>query len=437
MAWQILFLLFTLALMVAFSTGAPIAFAFLAVNAVTAMLLAGVQTGGLQIAQSLDLIMSYSLLPIPLFVLMGELLFHSGMATRTLDGIGKWFGRVPGRLALLTTAGGAAVGMFSGSAVASTTMLGTLLVPEMRAKGYNNRLAVGAVLGAGGLAMVIPPSSLAVLVGTIGQISIGRLLVAGFIPGMMLAVCAMAYILIRCKLRPGDAPAYDVERFGWRERWRSLFVDVLPLGSVMIVILGLIIMGWATPTEAAAVGVVVAFALIGSYGLLSRRALVGASFGTLKITAGILLIIAAAAGYSQVMAYSGAIRGVIETVTALALDPMLIVVLMLLVILIIGGPLEDISLMLICLPVFVPIVVELGFDPVWFGLIFLLMLDVANLSPPVGLSLFIMQQVTHDDVTTNDIYWAAIPFLIIDLFVIALILAWPGLALWLPELLFR
>lgn len=436
MSWYLLFLIFTLALMLMFATGAPIGFAFLAVNGVAITILTGFETGGLQIARSLNLISSYSLLPIPLFVLMGEVLFHSGMAARTLEGMGKWFGRLPGRLALLTTAGGAAIGMFSGSAVASTTMLGTLMVPEMRAKGYNNRLSVGAVLGAGGLAMIIPPSSLAVLVGTIGQISIGRLLIAGLIPGLFLAVCAMGYIFVRSKFSEGYAPAYDVEPARWSERWKALFLDILPLSSVMIVILGLIILGWATPTEAAAVGTVFAISLIGAYRMLSWQAFVKASKGTLKITAGVMLIIAAAAGYSQVMAYSGAIRGAIETVTGLDVAPILVVIAMIVVILVIGGPLEDISLMLICLPVFVPIVTALGFDPVWFGLIFLIMLDVANLSPPVGLGLFIMQQVTADDVTTNDIYWAAVPFLVIDFVVIALIMLIPNIALWLPDLLF-
>lgn len=436
MPWYLVFIVFTLALMVVFGTGAPIAFAFLAVNAVAITILSGFETGGLQLARSLDLIMSYSLLPIPLFVMMGELLFHSGLARRTLDGIGKWFGRLPGRLALLTTAGGAAVGMFSGSAVASTTMLGTLMVPEMRSRGYNNRLAVGAVLGAGGLAMVIPPSSLAVLVGTIGKISIGRLLIAGLIPGLLLAICAMGYILVRSIFSEGYAPPYDVDPVPWSERWKALFVDVLPLGTVMIVVLGLIVLGWATPTEAAAVGTVFATGLIASYRALSREALVKASYGTLKITAGILLIIAAAAGYSQVMAFSGAISGAVATVTSLDVAPILLIIAMLIVILVVGGPLEDISLMLIFLPVFVPMVVQLGYDPVWFGLIFLIMLDVANLSPPVGLSLFIMQQVTDDDVSASDIYWAAVPFMVIDFVVIALVMLIPGIALWLPNVLF-
>lgn len=436
MPWYILFIVFTVALMLMFATGAPIALAFLAVNAVAMTIVSGFESGGLQIARSLTLIMSFNLLPIPLFVMMGELLFHSGLARRTLDGIGKWFGRLPGRLALLTTAGGAAVGMFSGSAVAATTMLGTLMVPEMKAHGYNNRLSVGAVLGAGGLAMVIPPSSLAVLVGTIGQISIGRLLLAGLVPGLLLALCAMGYIYFRSRFSDGYAPPYDVEPVPWGERWRALFVDVLPLGSVMVVILGLIILGWATPTEAAAVGTIFATGLIATYGALTREAFIRASVGTLKITAGIMLIIAAAAGYSQVMAYSGAIRGAIDAVTNLEIAPVLVILVMLVVILVIGGPLEDISLMLIFLPVFVPIAVQIGYDPVWFGLIFLIMLDVANLSPPVGLSLFIMQQVTEDEVTTNDVYWAAMPFMVIDFLVIALVVLVPGIALWLPNLLF-
>lgn len=433
---ELIFITFTIALMVAFSTKAPIAFAFLAVNAIAGVIVVGLEGGGLQIVRGLTLIKSYSLLPIPLFVLMGELLFHSGLVTRTLDGIGKWFGRVPGRLALLTTAGGAAVGMFSGSAVASTTMLGTLMVPEMQAKGYHRRLAVGAVLGAGGLAMIIPPSSLSVLVGTIGNISIGRLLIAGLIPGLLLAVLNMSYIYLRARFTPGYAPAYDVERAPWGEKWRALFVDVLPLGLVMVVILGLIVTGWATPTEASAVGTLTAIGLIAAYRMLSMEKLKKALYGSLKITAGILLIIAAAAGYSQILAFAGGVRGVIDLVSGLTLAPVLIVVVMLTVVLVLGGPLEDISLMLICLPIFVPIVIELGLDPVWFGLLFLIMLDVANVSPPVGLALFIMQQVTGDDVSTTDVYWAAMPWLFIDLFLIALIIIFPDIALWLPNLLF-
>ncbi|MEX0741873.1 MAG: TRAP transporter large permease subunit, partial [Phycisphaeraceae bacterium] len=345
MGWELLFLMFVGGLIVLLMTSLPVAFAFLGVNIIGAALLIGFEAGGLQVTRSISpTIMNFSLLPIPLFVFMGELLFHSGLASRTLDGVSKWFGKVPGRLALVTQAGGASFSVFSGSSLATTSMLGSLLVPEMRKRGYSVEMSAGAILAAGGLAMVIPPSAIIVLVGTIGHVSIGRLLLAGIIPGILLAVIAMGYIVIRCWRNPSLAPPYDVGAVTWNERWRALFVDILPLGSVLVTVLGLIILGIGTPTEAAAVGSVVAAGLIACYGNLTLENFRKAVFGTLRIAGGILFIVAGAAGFSQLVAYSGAISGLIDLVSGMNAHPLIIVAVMLIVLVILGSPLEHISI---------------------------------------------------------------------------------------------
>lgn len=436
MSWEIVLLAFLSCLLLLMFTGMPVAFAFLMTSIIASTLLFGVQNGANRVVTSIpSFIGNYALLPIPLFILMGELLFHARVATRTLDAFSKVVGRVPGRLGVITMAGGTALGTLSGSAVATTSMLSRTLIPEMQKRGYSKSMSAGPILAAGGLAMIIPPSAMAVLVGTIGNISIGRLLIGGILPGLLLATLSITYIVVRCLRDPSQAPDDDVPATSTGERLVVVLRDILPLTLVVVVILGLIVRGIATPTEAAAFGVIGAVVLMVAYGGATRAAVVESFIGTVRVSGMILLIMGGAAAYSQLLAFSGATRDLLDIVSGLPVHPMVIIAAMVLLVVAMGSPMEQVSILLITLPVFVPVVVALGYDPVWFGIIMLITMDMANLTPPLGLGLFAVKGSAPPSFSFGDVCRSAVPFLAIDFVAIALMMAFPAIVLALPNLL--
>jgi len=435
--WAIALILTVIAVILILLLGVPVALGFLAINAILAFILIGYPAGGLQVVGSIESTLgNFNLLPIPLFVLMGELLFRAGIATRAMNGIALWLGRLPGKLALVNIGTGTMFAMFSGSAIATTSTVGKMVLPEMVRQGYNRRFAMGSVLAAGGLAAIIPPSSLAVLVGTIGGISVGGMLLGGLIPGLLIAAIASVYIITRSIINPSLVPAKtETTRIDWGMRFRTLFRDVLPLSSIMFLVLALIITGIATPTESAALGAVGAYIIAVTLGNLRFRALIDSLMGTIKVACGILLIIAGAAAYSQMLAYSGSVTGLIKFTTTMDVAPILVIILMLLVVFVIGSPLEPVSVMLIMLPAFMPIVLGLDFNPVWFGIMFLIMIDVGNLTPPLGLQLFALSSAAGPSVSFWELVRAALPIIVVELTAIALMLMFPDIVTFLPDLL--
>ncbi len=378
---------------------------------------------------------TFILLPIPLFVLMGEVIFHSGIAVRVVDVLDKWLGRLPGRLGLLAVSAGTVFSTLTGTSVASTAMLGSILVPEMEKRGYKKPMTLGPILGSGGLAIMIPPSSLAVLLGAISEISVGKILIAIIVPGLLMAVLYSAYIIIRCWCQPSIAPSYEVSHTPLSEKLNGTVRYVLPLGVIIFLVIGLIVLGVATPSEAAASGTIGAFFLAAAYRGLSWDVTKKSIRGTLRITGMIFLIIAGARAFSQILSFSGATRGLTELATNLPAPPIFIVIAMQVVVLIMGGFMSLIAIMMITLPIFVPVIVDLGFDPVWFAAIFLLNIEMALTTPPLGMNLYVMKGVTPPHMTMGDIIKAALPFLYCDAIAMALIIAFPSLALWLPGLM--
>lgn len=436
MDWWIVLLLLLGGLLLLLIKGMPVAIAFLLVNFVAAIFLMGTLSGPRTMILSIyDSLTKFTLAPIPLFVIMGEMLFHSGLAIRTLDVLAKWLGSIPGRLSLLAAAGGTIFANLSGSTMANTAMLGSLLVPEMEKRGYHKSLIFGPILASGGLAMIIPPSALAVLFGSLAYISIGRLLIAGIIPGMVLAVLYIGNIIVRTILNPDLAPRYDVKPAPLGEKLFLLFRDVLPLGLLIFLVVGLIFLGVATPTEAAALGAFGAFFLVLVYGRFNFKVLRKSMEGTLSVTVMTFLIIAGSAGFSQILAYSGASRGLVNTVLSLPLEPIFILIAMQLLVLALGVFMEQVSIMMVTLPMYMPIVHALGFDPVWFGVLMLINLQIGLTTPPFGLLLFVMKGVAPKGTVMMDLYKAAIPFILCDVALMALIMLFPALALWLPSFL--
>lgn len=433
--WHILLLFFGLLLLLIF-LGVPIAVAFVVCNIIGVTFLMGFGKGVNQLTFSMyDAVSKFTLTPIPLFILMGELLFRSKLAVRALNVMDQLLGRVPGRLSVLAIGSGTVFATLSGSSMANTSMLGSILVPDMRARGYDNRMSIGPIMAAGSLAMIIPPSSVTVLYGGMANIPIGPLLIAGILPGFAMALSFVVYIMIVCTINPNLAPKYTVEKTTFSHKLKIFVMDVFPLGLIIFLVLGLIFMGIATPTEAAALGSLGTIIVIFGYKLLTPKVLKMALTGTLRTNAMIMLIIAASAGYSQLLSFTGASRGLVSFITSFDISSILVVIILLLVVILLGMFMEPISVMMILIPLFIPIVVGLEYDLIWFAIMMLICLDIGNLTPPVGMLLFVMKGVVPKEISMGEIYRSAIPFLILEIGVVILILCFPLVATWLPSFL--
>ncbi len=435
-AGAILILIFG-SLIVLMASGLPVAFGFLLFNVIASFLLWGGEIGLHQLTLSIQSsIATFVLLPVPLFVLMGEVMYQSGLAPAMIDALDKWLGRLPGRLGLLAVGGGTMISTLTGVSMASVAMLGSVLVPEMEKRGYKKAMTLGPILGSGGLAIMIPPSAIAVLLGAVARISVGRILLGIIVPGLLMAAAYAGYIIIRCWLQPSLAPAYDVTPPSLSEKILATVKHILPLGVIVFLVTGVIILGVATPSEAAATGALGTFIMAAFHRRLTWDVVKKSMVGTVTISTMILMIITGVKAFSQILAFSGASRSVITFVTGLPVSPIFILLGMLAIITFLGMFVDLIAIMMITLPFFMPIVNSLGFDPVWFAIIMMLSLEMAPTTPPFGLILFTMKGVAPDDTTMQDIYAAALPFLGCDLVVLILLIAFPQIVLWLPSLAF-
>ena len=415
--------------------GMPVALAFLAANIVGAWVFMGGERGITQLLNNgLGSLTKYALMPIPLFLLMGEIFFHTGLGGRMFNAIDKLLGRLPGRLSYVTVLGGTAFSTLSGSSMGSTALLGSLMVPEMKRRGYKSHMSIGPILGTGGLAIIIPPSALAVLLATLAQIDVAALLIAGVIPGLILACFYIGTIWLRTRLDPEAAPAYDVEPMSVVYRLKLLMTEVVPMVGVMVVIIVLMIRGFVTPSEAAAFGALGVLVLAAIFRCLTWEAIKKSVIGALKVTLMAYLIVFGSATFSQLLAFSGASRGLVNWAIAFDLAPLSMLVVMFAVLLLLGMFMEQISIMLLTVPIFFPLAMTLQFDPIWFGIIMLLALEISFTTPPFGLLLFVMKGVAPKGTTMREIYTSAFPFIFCSLLLVALLVAFPGLALWLPSL---
>ena len=415
--------------------GMPVALAFLAANIVGAYLFMGGERGiGQLLNNGLGSLTKYALVPIPLFLLMGEIFFHTGLGGRMFTAIDKLLGRLPGRLSYVTVLGGTAFSTLSGSSMGSTALLGSLMVPEMGRRGYKPHMSIGPILGTGGLAIIIPPSALAVLLATLAQIDVAAVLIAGVIPGLILATFYIATIWLQTKIDPTAAPAYDVEPMTWGQKIAVLCTEVVPMVGVMVIIIVLMIKGFVTPSEAAAFGALGVLILAAVFRCLTIEAMRKSITGALRVTLMAYLIVFGSATFSQLLAFSGASRGLVNWATSFDLAPLAMLLVMFAVLLLLGMFMEQISMMLLTVPIFFPLAQSLGFDPIWFGLIMLLALEISFTTPPFGLLLFVMKGVAPKGTTMKTIYTSAFPFIGCSLLLVALLIAFPQLALWLPSL---
>lgn len=420
-------------ILVLMALGMPVAIAFLAACILGAWIFMGGERGVTQLLNNgLGGLTSYALVPIPLFLLMGEIFFHTGLGARMFAAIDRLLGRLPGRLSYVTVLGGTGFATLSGSSMGSTALMGSLMVPEMNRRGYKKHMSLGPILGTGGLAIIIPPSALAVLLATLARVDIAALLIAGVIPGLILAGLYLVTILIQTRRDPSAAPAYAVEAVPLSRKLLLVLRDVVPMVALMIGIVVMMLQGIATPSEAAAFGALGVIVLAALFRCLTVRALVASVTGALRVTLMAYLIVFGSATFSQILAFSGASRGLIDWVTGFDLPPVAMLLAMFAVLLVLGMFMEQISMMLLTVPIFFPLATQLGFDPVWFALIMLLALEISFTTPPFGLLLFVMKGVAPPETTMRDIYLAALPFILCSLLLVGLLILFPGLALWLP-----
>lgn len=422
-------------IMLLMAIGMPVALAFLAANILGAwMFMGGARGVTLMLNNGFGSLTNFALVPIPLFLLMGEIFFHTGLGARMFNAIDKLLGRLSGRLSYVTVLGGTAFSTLSGSSMGSTALLGSLMVPEMTDRGYKKKMSIGPILGTGGLAIIIPPSALAVLLATLARVDVGALLIAGIIPGLILASFYIATIFIQTKIDPDAAPAYDVETLSLGYKLGLLIKDILPMLSVMVLIVIGMVAGLITPSEAAAFGALGVLVLAVIFRCLTWEAMKRSVIGAMRVTLMAYLIVFGSATFSQLLAFSGASSGLIRWATSFDLAPIAMLLAMFAVLLLLGMFMEQISMMLLTVPIFFPLALSLGFDPIWFALIILLALEISFTTPPFGLLLFVMKGVAPKDTTMREIYGAAIPYIGCSMLLVLLLILFPQLALWLPSL---
>ncbi|MYF89181.1 MAG: TRAP transporter large permease subunit [Boseongicola sp. SB0676_bin_33] len=367
----------------------PVAFAFLLVSFGGMYWLVGMPGVSQVIANASVSVTHFVFLPIPLFLLMGELFFNAGVAKKVFDAVDTLIGQMRGRLSYVTIFGGTTFAALTGTSMGNTAMLGSLLVPEMSRRGYAKRMSMGPILGVGGLAILIPPSGLGVLLGSLAKIDIGRLLIAGVLPGLLLAAIYLVLIWVMIRLDPASVPEDGPVYHPLSEKVRVIFTHILPLSVIIFMVIGLILLGIATPTESAAFGVL------------------------------------------------GVLIGMIRAVSAVELSPVMVVVVMFAILLFMGMFMDQASIMMLTIPIFFPIAQAQGFDLIWFGIIMLLALEMSGVTPPFGLNLFVMLGVAPKGTTMAEVATAGLPFLGCGLLLFVIMVIEPHVALWLPSLMVR
>lgn len=436
MDWPQAALLLLGGIVVLMALGVPVAFAFLTINIVGVLVFMGGMAGIDQLVDNASgTVTTFTLVPVPLFMIMGELFFHTGLAMRVFDALDKCLGGIRGRLSYLTVGGGTLFATLSGSSMANTAMLGSLMMPEMLKRGYKKHMIMGPILATGGLAMIIPPSTLAVLLGSLARIDVGALLIAGIVPGLILAGLYVAMIRFQIARDPDAAPGYAAARAPLGEIVKAFAFNVLPMSLIVFSVIGLILLGWATPTESAAFGVlsVVVLALI--YRALTLEAIIKSLTESLAVTAMMFLIILGSSTFSQVLAFSGATSGLLSWATSFDVGPHVMLLAMLLTLIVLGMFMDQLSMMMLTLPIFMPLIQSFGMEPIWFGVIMLLALELSLATPPFGMLLFLMVGVGPPGTTLNEVARAAAPYIACSLAVIALLVAFPEIALFLPNLM--
>lgn len=376
---------------------------------------------------------SFVLTALPLFIFMGELLIRTRLSNQMFNGLAPWLGFLPGKLLHVNVVASTIFAAISGSSVATAATIGKINIPQLRDRGYEERLVLGSLAGAGTLGFLIPPSIVMIIYGVLAEVSIGRLFIAGVIPGLLLGTLFMTYIAVASVIWPEVVPSAK-ESYTWRARFIGL-AQLLPSGLLILAVLGSIYLGYATPTESAAIGVTGAALIALAYRTLSWSGFLQAVRGTIQTTCMIGFIIAGAALFSTTMGYVGLPRLMTEWVGGQEMSRYLLIAGMVVAYLMLGMFLEGSSMLLITLPIVLPMIIAAGFDPLWFGIFLVLLIEAAQITPPVGFNLFVLQEISGRPIGVVAI--AAVPFFLCILGLVVLITIFPQVVSFLPSLMVR
>jgi tripartite ATP-independent transporter DctM subunit len=410
--------------------GVPIAFAMALIGAVGLWILEG---PGPAMAHTLLIPWtegrSFVFVTIPLFVLMGQIVFHTGLATDLYDGIRTWIGKVPGGMAITSVLACGAFGAVTGSSIATVATMGAIVMPEMRRYKYDPRLATGTLAASGTLGILIPPSVIFIFYGLMTETSIGALFIAGIVPGLLTIAMFTAIVLVRCLIKPSLGPPGPSAT--WGERWRST-AGLVPIIGLFLFVIGGIYAGVFTPTEAAGVGCAGVLIAGGLKRRLSRSALAKALEETALISAMMFAIIVAGYLLARFLAVTGTTEALVSILVGMELGRVGFLVLLIGLYLVLGSMLDVFGMLVLTIPFVMPVVRELGIDPIWFGVFAVVMAEVALVTPPIGANVFVMRR-TAPEVPMGDIFLGVLPFVVGEMIVIALLIAFPEIALWLPR----
>jgi C4-dicarboxylate transporter, DctM subunit len=373
---------------------------------------------------------SYILIAVPMFLLMGELILRSGASAYFYRGVVVLLGRLPGGLLHANIFSCAIFAAVSGSSVATAATVGTVAIPEMMKRGYDPKPVLGSLAAGGTLGILIPPSIIMVLYGALVEESIARLFMAGVVPGLLMAGIFMIYIAIHLMINPKLAPPRQTGAGSGPPATDLL--HVFPVLGLLVVVLGGIYMGFTTPTEAAAVGAAGAMVLAAGYGGLNKTVLSESVMATVKTTCMVTLIIIGAQILSAALTYSGVSRAVSEWILALGLSKWVFFLALVVLYLVLGCFVDGISMIYMTLPVLIPVIKAFGFDLVWFGIILTILIELGQITPPVGLNLFTIHAISGGR-SFSDVVIGSFPYCFLMLFVILLLCIWPEIALWLPS----
>ena len=459
--------------------GLPVALAFFAANVLGTFLFVGGDIGLILMPMEFNNAISFTLAPIALFLLMGEILLHTGVAFKAIGAIDRMISRLPGRLSVVSIVGGTVFSSLSGSTIANTAILGSVLLPDMIKRGYKPSIAMGPIMAVGGIAMLIPPSALAVLLASIAEQSVAQLLIAGIIPGVLMAVLFFAYVIGRCYFDPTLAPSYEPDesyledpvsfslnlrgRTVWSASYNGNFrrpinrvlpfiLYILPLFIIFVVVVGSIFFKIAAPTEAAALGCLASLGICYFFKLFKNvikiSGIDGADFNwrhiwkslmeTAKVNVMILFIITGSLVFSQALSNSGATDGLLQAVSSVEMDQLTIVIIMVCVLLFLGAFMDQVSMLLLTLPFFLlgsnSFQVMFDIDVIWLMVLMLITMEISLLTPPFGLLLYVMKGIAPSETTIGQVVMSALPFIAIEVFVLALLIAVPEVAIWLPKM---
>jgi tripartite ATP-independent transporter DctM subunit len=372
-----------------------------------------------------------TLIAIPFFVLLGEILVRSGIATRTYSALDRWVSWLPGGLVHANVATATMFSATSGSSVATAATVATVAMPQAEKLGYDPRLFSGAIAAGGTLGIMIPPSINLIVYGFLTQTSIPQLFLAGLVPGIALALGFMAITVVICTIWPQLGGTRRT--FPFAEMLRAL-VQLVPIILLFSVIIGTIYKGWATPTEAAAVGVAGAIVIAAIFGGVSMKMFAESILGTVKITSMIMLVVIGASFLNFTLASAGLGRELQTLLDGLGLSPTGLILVVVLIYIVLGFFIETLSLMVVTIPIIVPLVVAQGYDPIWFGILMIVLIEMALITPPVGLNLYVVQGARKSG-KMSEVMVGAIPYVIAMLIMVALLIIFPSIALYLPSVL--